>query len=461
MALFGTQIVITMIMACILQKLSIRMSFARWLLGNKLYAYMPPSVQVLKEAEGIQTDNSRKKGKVHVEPDYKINKNISVTLDHVPVLADDLSALNFYPEYQWLLDFMAYTTILYGITEVYLYLRPGLDEVNMSLLWCILVVLFVFRTLLSLCKLYFTSQDASAERSMCLVCGLSFLLFAMLVLIVDEKYLDFELMSAYDSFNRSVGEFSQEISMQSVGITSQLMFKLSLAAWAGLVGALLVFPGIRFAQMHRDLLKSEVVGALDRLIINLNFVLPLLILLMWVRPISREYFTMRTFSGMKSPVFSSDLFEAYRIGIVIVACLLRLWMLPHYMQSYLNVAHKKIMNLKREAGRIQISDYRRTVSTVFNYSCVVALQYVAPPVLLLFSTLMLKTLGDYSWLGVPGTSPLPTPATTELPFNLHRVKHIFTPVLFRGLFNFSTWWISCTIFINSILGYAFYSYNDI
>ncbi|XP_022693297.1 transmembrane protein 161B-like [Varroa jacobsoni] len=458
MALFGTQIVISMIMACVLQKLSFSFSFARWLLGKKLFAYLPPSIQELQDAEGIK-EESKKHKKKGSSPDYKISKNVNVALEHIPVTADDLSALQFYPEYQWLLDFMAYTTLLYGITEVYLFMRPNLDEVNMSVLWCLLVVIFVVRTLLSLAKIYFRSEETSAERSMCLVCGLTYLLIAMLILIVDEKWLEFGLRDAYDSFKTSVTKFSEEISLETAGPTSELIFKLSLAAWAGVVGALLVFPGIRFAQMHRDLLASDVIGPPGKMLVHLNFVFPLFVLMMWVTPVAREYFTQRIFSGMSGPVMTPDQFEISRIMTIIIACVLRLWLFNRYMQAYMNVAQKKIRNLQKEAGRIQISEFRKTISSVFNYSCVVALQYVAPAVLLLFSVLLLKTLGDYSWAGLPGETILPK-SSVPLPFSLHRLKEVFTPALFRGVFNFATWWISASIFFNSIIGYAFYSYNE-
>lgn len=67
MALFGTQIVISMIMACVLQKLSFSFSFARWLLGKKLFAYLPPSIQELQDAEGIKEESKKHKKKVKLQ----------------------------------------------------------------------------------------------------------------------------------------------------------------------------------------------------------------------------------------------------------------------------------------------------------------------------------------------------------------------------------------------------------
>lgn len=257
----------------------------------------------------------------------------------------------------------------------------------------------------------------------------------------------------------SVAEFSKEISLETAGPTSELIFKLSLALWAGIIGALLVFPGIRFAQMHRDLIASDVVGPSGKMLLHFNFVFPLFVLIMWVTPVARDYFTKRIFSGMSGSLMTPDQFEISRIITIIFACTLRLSLFNRYLQAYMNVAKKKVNNLQKEAGRIQISEFRKTISSVFNYSCVVALQYVAPAVLLLFSALLLKTLGDHSWAGSPGTSAVQQPLS-PLPFSLHRLKTVFTPTLFRGVFNFSTWWISASIFFNSIIGYAFHSYNE-
>lgn len=71
-----------------------------------------------------------------------VPKNLELQLDSTAVRPDDMLQLHFYSEYQWLLDFAICALVVYIITEFYYYLMPARDEVNLSILWCILVVGF-------------------------------------------------------------------------------------------------------------------------------------------------------------------------------------------------------------------------------------------------------------------------------------------------------------------------------
>lgn len=71
-----------------------------------------------------------------------VPKNLELQLDSTAVRPDDMLQLHFYAEYQWLLDFAICALVVYIITEFYYYLMPARDEVNLSILWCILVVGF-------------------------------------------------------------------------------------------------------------------------------------------------------------------------------------------------------------------------------------------------------------------------------------------------------------------------------
>lgn len=162
--------------------------------------------------------------------------------------------------------------------------------------------------------------------------------------------------------------------------------------------------------------------------------------------------------------------------------------------------------------------YCTQVARVFYYLCVIALQYVAPLVMLLHTTLLLKTLGKscmvhwftyteyliaphnsypfprivlfakggHSWGVYPeddlpcthemnsnpavGASPIaaPTPApvveagarasVAQLSVALGGLRTVFSPLLFRGLLSFLTWWIAACLFSTSLFGLFYHQY---
>lgn len=120
------------------------------------------------------------------------------------------------------------------------------------------------------------------------------------------------------------------------------------------------------------------------------------------------------------------------------------------------------------------------VARVFYYLCVIALQYVAPLVMLLHTTLLLKTLGNHSWgiypesmSALPVDNSLPSSSlyselpsadgkmkvtVTQITVALSSLKNIFTPLLFRGLLSFLTWWIAACLFSTSLFGLFYHQY---
>ena len=131
----------------------------------------------------------------------------------------DLVQLRFYTEYQWLLDFALYSMITYSLSELYIFLLPerSSQEANLSLVWVILVIFLTYKLLLSLNGLYFEGEESAGERSLVMVMGGSYLLLAMMVMVVDEATLETGLESAYVSFNNSAAAFL-EASPQARGL---------------------------------------------------------------------------------------------------------------------------------------------------------------------------------------------------------------------------------------------------
>lgn len=54
-----------------------------------------------------------------------------------------LPALHYFPEFQWLVDFTLAATVVYLITEFYYSVSQASGEMNISVVWCMLVLTFV------------------------------------------------------------------------------------------------------------------------------------------------------------------------------------------------------------------------------------------------------------------------------------------------------------------------------
>lgn len=71
------------------------------------------------------------------------------------------------------------------------------------------------KLLISLTVQYFKSEESIGERSTCIVTGLTYLLIAMVVLIVDENTLEIGLEQAYKSFNESASVYLEDRGVSS------------------------------------------------------------------------------------------------------------------------------------------------------------------------------------------------------------------------------------------------------
>ncbi|NXL21931.1 T161B protein, partial [Setophaga kirtlandii] len=464
----GVQLVVTMVMASVIQKIVPHYSLARWLLcSGSLRWYQHPTEEELRILAGKQRGKSKKDRKYngHIEnKPLTIPKDIDLHLETKSVTERDTIALHYFPEYQWLVDFTVAATVVYVVTEVYYSIMKPSQEMNISMVWCLLVLGFAVKVLFSLTTHYFKVEDGG-ERSVCVTFGFFFFVKAMAILIVTENYLVWNPIPCVLKFRDHF-------------ITGSTLNVL-LAVLCSLIGAFLTFPGLRLAQMHLDALNLAT-EKITQTLLHINFLAPLFMVLLWVKPITKDYIMSPPLGKESIPLMSEDTFDTIRLWIIILLCVLRLAMMRHHLQAYLNLAQKSVDQMKKEAGRISMVDLQKMVARVFYYLCVIALQYVAPLVMLLHTTLLLKTLGNYSWGIYPGlnsdtpveNSLLPNSAYSESPpadgkmkvtvvqitMALGSLKNIFTPLLFRGLLSFLTWWIAACLFSTSLFGLFYHQY---
>nr|CAG4651740.1 EOG090X04CK [Triops cancriformis] len=376
--------------------------------------------------------------------------------------------------HSWSPNYNGFSAILVNIVDVAYYVLPkAKDEVNLSMFWCMLLLGFSVKLLFSIAGLYFKSTEAAAERSVVIVSGFAFFVLALGLLIISEENLELGLDKAYSKFNESASVFLEINSLDSEGPASKLMLKLVFAVYCGISGALLTFPGLRVSRMHSDALDYNAERPAVKMWLHLNFIMPFLVAMLWVKPIARHYFTVRIFTGMSEPLLTESAFDTIRIWFCVACCVMRLTALPVYLQAYLNLAERQLQAWKKEAGKTTNVELQKTVARVYYYLCVVALQYVAPICMCLAFTYIYKTMGGFTWLKAPsgvsgdGTSPQPvtlanmgvgetlTEARGQWELALMAFKQVFSTEVFRGVCGFFTWWSFFLCFSTSAFGVAY------
>lgn len=158
------------------------------------------------------------------------------------------------------------------------------------------------KLLASLTIQYFKSDESIGERSTCIVTGLVYLLIAMIAVILPERILEVGLNTAYDKFNEGAARFLSDQGINNSGPASKIVLLFFIAVFCGIIGAIFTFPGLRMAKMHFDSLKYCKDKKILKLLLNINFAMPFMLVLMWIKPISRDYLTGRVFSGMSQPL---------------------------------------------------------------------------------------------------------------------------------------------------------------
>ncbi|XP_006004005.1 transmembrane protein 161A [Latimeria chalumnae] len=478
MAVMGIQLVVSLLMASIMQKMAPHCSFARWLLCNgSLFRYKHPSEEELRALAGKQKPKTKKDRRQNGATENKplsVPKDIDLHLETKPITTMDALVLRYFLEYQWLIDFAIYATGVYLFTEGYYCLADAQKEVNIGAIWCLLTVAFAIKVLFTLLAQYFSSEEGG-ESSVCLAFGFFFLVIAMVVLIIREDYLEFGLDSGFASVLENLEVFLKQQGWEWSVPFTRLGFKLILVGLSAFIGACLTFPGLRLAQTHLDALRMTADQPMIQVLLHLSFLSPVMVVLMWVKPVARDFLMKAPLGKESVQLMSSSTYNSVRLWTIVVLCLLRFAMTRYHLQAYLNLANRWVDQMKREAGRITTIEIQRKVTRVFCYLTVITLQYLGPILLTLHSTFLLKSLGNYSW-GLapesPGISPGmdadPPPSEGEdddiqatvaqITSAFGALRGVFTPLFYRGLFSFLTWWVAACQIITSLFGIYFHQY---
>uniref|UniRef100_A0AC11D4C0 Transmembrane protein 161A n=1 Tax=Ovis aries TaxID=9940 RepID=A0AC11D4C0_SHEEP len=252
----------------------------------------------------------------------------------------------------------------------------------------------------------------------------------------------------------------------------KLAIRVGLAVVGSMLGAFLTFPGLRLAQTHHDALTMSEDRPMLQLLLHTSFLSPLFVLWLWTKPMARDFLHQAPLGRTSFSLLSDSAFDSLRLWVLVVLCLLRLAVTRPHLQAYLCLAKTRVEQLRREAGRIEAREIQQRVVRVYCYVTVVSLQYLTPLILTLNCTLLLKTLGGYSWgLGpVPTLSPTP-PSAHDGPVGPEEdeaqqtaaliagaLGSLLTPLFLRGVLAFLIWWIAACQLLSSLFGLYFHQH---
>ena len=452
MAVFGVQVVLTMIVASFLHKISPYYSFGRWFITYRLSRFVAPTDDALKPHVSMATANHKTKKKNpngakgdqstslenllsnNLDPKALLPKSSKIKLKEVPIHGMNFSLIMYTNELEWILNLILATVSVVVITELYYWLLPDAlqTEYNLSTVWLFISIAYLLYILTSLTRVYM-SEELAHQRSVCLVFTMLFFVLSLVLLLVDEGILDLGLDKTYINLmkclTRLLGKYSED-SNEVVNLIPLWAFKISLAVVGGALSCVLVFPGLRFADVHFNALRyaqSKVVKAF----LHAAYLSPFFCLSLWIRPLSSDMVAERNNVNMFGAFEVS--YEMFRVFVVIGVCLFRMAMYFMYMQTYLNTAKWRADDLRWEHGKISVQDYRSRITNIFLFYGGMGVQYLAPYLLLLCTTLLVFASSrlDYASSVSGGLS-------SET--NLFKFSGFGVNVFF-GCFSFFSWWI--------------------
>nr|XP_012805993.2 transmembrane protein 161A isoform X2 [Jaculus jaculus] len=466
---------VTLLTATLMHRLAPHCSFARWLLCNgSLFRYKHPSEEELRALAGKPKPKGRKErwtNGLSEEKTLSVPRDAPFQLETCPLTAVDALVLRFFLEYQWFVDFAVYSSGIYLFTEAYYCVLSPAKETNIAVFWCLLTVVFSVKMFLTVTWLYFSAKEGG-ERSVCLSFAFLFLLLAMLVQVVCEETLELGLEPGLASMTQNLEPLLKQQGWEWALPVAKLAVRVGLAMAGSMLGAFLTFPGLRLAQTHRDALTLCKDWPVLQLLLHTSFLSPVFILWLWMKPVARDFLYQVPMGDTSLSMLSDSAFDSLRLWVLVALCLLRLSVTRPHLQAYLCLAKARVEQLRREAGRIEAREIQQRVVRVYCYVTVVSLQYLTPIILTLHCTLLLKTLGGYSWgLGLTSSLPLTPTSASAVPVSSGQdeaqqtaaqitgaLGSLLAPLFLRGVLSYLIWWTAACQLLSSLFGLYFHEH---
>ena len=460
MGILGVQVVVTMIVASFLHKLSPYYSFGRWLAVSDMRRYVPPrDSQLQAHACGPgrggggkkKLGNGRCEDNKPLDPTLTIPKSSTIELTSTPIIPGDLQYIHYYQEFRWLMDVAVAALAVYVCTCAYYSIRvvAVVTEYNLSVIWLGFLLLFALSLLFSLTSVYFSDQ-LSRERSLIIVFTTLFFVLSLGILLVDEDILYFRLRESHTNITSCVGKLLRPYisDIDNFTLLPVWAFKMVLAVVASLLSAMLVFPSFRYSELQFNV-TTLTRSVVTRAAVRLCYLMPVFCLGLWIKPFAKDLFSELDVVT----ILGREMYhETLRHWSVLFYCGLRTGLFKLHLQNYLELAALRVEDLRREPGRITILQLRKKVSTIFSFYGGVGVQYMAPVLVILCLSVLMHVSSPYQ-----RGSLTPEQLEVDPGTNVFQSSG-FGVAMFHGCLSFLCWWACFTVFVASGFGSALRSY---
>ncbi|KAL1241882.1 Transmembrane protein [Trichinella pseudospiralis] len=447
MGIVTFQMVLTLIAATVLQKIVTRWSFGKYILSGKYYRFLPPSEEELLRLSGKTSSTSKSQRRKtfhgdtrqHCDSNIRISKHdLDLQLRFSRIQHLDLLNLPFYSEFDWLLNVTFVTVSVFCISSLYELLFPvkAASDCKISIIWYFILASLCLSNMTRITAVYFKQNNSSGERSVCICIGALSFLVTMILLVFNPILLDVGIDESFRNFSLASEKLfsAQGITLQTS--RSPALLYCTLSAFFAFLSALLAFPSFRFARMYVD--ASRMVHSVrQKASLGLAVISPICCLL-WLKPLADA---LRKASPVAISFFEIN-FDCLRIILTIVAILTRVAVAKPCLQAYLNLAVRRKELWRHEVGKLTVGEIRHTISSIYSYFAVVAIQFYAPLLFQFSVCCLLKELGNYSCFTTSycNISEVPYIKKSTLFENkfwhLSHMSNIFNETVNCGLWNF-------------------------
>ena len=474
----------------LLKKLRPARVFLKWIASRQIECFRLPSSEQLKKlaiGKSSKVQSQTKLASSNVRGQNKLQiRAVDLTKLELETMRLDSNMLWSAPygeELEWVVDFALMSLFSYLSTQSIFYLcSTTLNEYNFSLLWVTLVILQCYFILARLTSVYFLNRISIGERSVCITSGCIFFTVAMLLLSSGSRHVELGLAQSTDIAPQSTSSsttnetltFDDEVGLEQSSnrspgdatptIIPSLIIRLLISLACSMLGIIFTFPGLRFGQLHEILADSN--ARFGRSVYTFNYLSPLLVTILWLPTASRVPLKDQNYIHIDDTRF--DLFRLY---FAITVGLVRFLLVPGYLRTFLASAAGRVERLRFRGGTTTDSEIQLTISIINQYINVVAMQYLLPTLICIFTSIMYLTLSDTNDAVRLANNDAQVSQQTNLRHlfgeqsfvisaeeMISAIRGVLSSDLPKNVFCFATWWSHFCLFTTMTAGVVYHKY---